>query len=130
MLLDEGAQSCGGEARHIAVTDEYIAGERGGNFSHRTTSRVAGAALFGLQSYTDRVSFDCDSRGGCDHFGLMTDDDHERVWREARDRAQHSRDHRFAGDLVQHLGAIGTHPGAEAGSKDYGGEWLIHLILD
>ena len=56
----------------------------------------------------------------------MTDDDHRRVGIKARDGAEDTRDHRLAGDFMEHLGAVGAHPGTESGGKNHGGERRRH----
>src|SRR5271163_2183786 len=126
MIVDKGAQRRSREAWHIAVTNEDIAGEFLRNFGESAAGRITGAALFGLDRGTQGTRRDCGSRGIFDLIGLMANHEDQRIRIEARDDADDTRDHRLATEFVEHLGAIRSHPGAESGGEDYGGERRFH----
>ncbi len=100
------------------------------NFGQRAAGRITGAALCGLRRETRECSRHDAACGGFDRglnfASLMTDDHYQRVGLKARDRAHHARDHRLPSDLVQHLGSLGAHPGAQTGGENYRGERSWH----
>jgi hypothetical protein len=79
-----------------------------------------------LHRETESVRVDGASRSGLYFRGLMTNGHYNRVGIKARDGPQDARDHRFAGDFVEHLGALRTHPSTKSGGKNHGGERSWH----
>ena len=126
-LVAHGIKRLGPEQRRIAVEDQHVPLEVLERLA-RGLDRIGRAKLLGLH---EDLKF-----GRCRGFGyvLHARTDHKRGFADSRSLrgAQHMRDHRRAGDLVQYLGERGLHARALAGGKNdgEGGGRLRHEALD
>ena len=119
MGLDELVERGPGEQGDVAVGDDDGARRRGVESLERDLHGVARAPLLGLHDLDDGRVDRRDRRG--DLVAAVTDHGDRAGGPERRDRAERVSDERAAGDLVEHLGQVGPHPGASArGEHDRG----------
>ena len=116
MVDDEIAERRRSQHRQVAVTDQNVAAKVGRQGFEGASRSVARAALVRLAGETQLCAWQGPARGVFDRGRLMADDDDERVDVESSERAQRPRDHRFAAEFVEDLGARRAHPRAESGS--------------
>ena len=112
-VRQQSAQRVGEQQRHIAIKYQHLV--RVGNLRHRLLQGIAGAKLFGLQRPLQPAILEQFAHA----LAAVSVDHVNRRRRKACCHVQYMREHRRAGQRLQHLRDIRLHPLALAGRQDH-----------
>ena len=124
MVVEQLTDRLGGQERHVAIRDQHGAFGSRAQRLERDLDGVAGSALVLLHGQHD-LWIDLGDRRR--HLvAVVPDDGHGARDAGLADGDQRVRDHAAPGQLVEHLGALRSHPRARARGEDDGGDLFAH----
>ena len=124
VVVEQLTDRLGGQERHVAIRDQHGALGSRAQRLERHLDGVAGSALVLLHGQHD-LWIDLGDRRR--HLvAVVPDDGHGASDAGLADGDQRVRDHAAPGQLVEHLGALRSHPRARARGEDDGGDLFAH----